>query len=130
MNFQIFAVCLQSMKRAIPIRPISLPLQLLIGLMCLSTIKSQNYKLRFFKILSRNKGLEIYAYVLTPSHLHMMCRVKEGVELVNVIRDFKKFTSKKIIQNIKEEAESSREWLLEMFAKACEHLKRTQQYKV
>jgi hypothetical protein len=47
-----------------------------------------------------------------------------------VIRDFKKFTSKKIIKTIIEEPESRREWLLEYFQKACEHLKREQQYKV
>ncbi len=46
------------------------------------------------------------------------------------MRDFKKFTSKKIIQTIIEEPESRREWLLEYFQKVCEHLKREQQYKV
>jgi REP element-mobilizing transposase RayT len=78
----------------------------------------------------KHKGLEIYAYVLMPSHLHMMCRAKEGFELANIMRDFKKFTSKKIIQNIVEEPESRREWLLGLFSKACEHLKRGQDYKV
>ena len=42
----------------------------------------------------------------------------------------KKFTSKKIIQTIIDEPESRREWLLPYFQKACEHLKREQQYKV
>ncbi len=42
----------------------------------------------------------------------------------------KKCTSKKIIQNIQEEPESRREWLLELFSKACEHLKKEQDYKV
>ncbi len=82
------------------------------------------------KYCQQQKGLEIYAYVLMPSHLHMMCRAKEGFELSNIIRDFKKFTSKKIIQNIQDEPESRREWLLELFSKACEHLKREQEYKV
>jgi hypothetical protein len=45
-------------------------------------------------------------------------------------RDFKKYTSKKIIQTIQVEPESRREWLLEYFSKACEHLSRPQQYKV
>lgn len=78
----------------------------------------------------QQKGLEIYAYVLMPSHLHMMCRSKEGFVLSDIIRDFKKYTSKKIIQNIKEEPESRREWLLDLFSKACVHLKRDQEYKV
>jgi REP element-mobilizing transposase RayT len=78
----------------------------------------------------QQKGLEIYAYVLMPSHLHMMCRAKEGFMLSDIMRDFKKHTSKKITQNIKEEPESRREWLLELFSKACQHLKRDQEYKV
>jgi hypothetical protein len=37
-------------------------------------------------------------------------------ELQNVIRDFKKFTSKKLIEAIQEHAESRREWLLKKFS--------------
>lgn len=48
----------------------------------------------------------------------------------DIIRDFKKFTSKKIIRAIIEEPESRREWLLDSFKKACTHLKRYQEYKI
>ncbi len=92
-----------------------------------------NHKTTIIDSLSycqKQKGLEIYAYVLMPSHLHMVCRAKEGFELQNIIRDFKKFTSKKIIQSIKDEPESRREWMLDLFLKACEHLKREQEFKV
>ena len=50
--------------------------------------------------------------------------------LTDVMRDFKKFTSKKIIELINNEPESRREWLLDYFKKASEHLKKEQQYKV
>lgn len=82
------------------------------------------------KYCQHQKGLEIYAFVLMPSHLHMLCRAKEGYELSSIIRDFKKFTSKKIIQNIQQEPESRRGWMLDLFAKACGHLKREQEFKV
>ena len=78
----------------------------------------------------QNKGLEIYAYCLMSSHVHLLCKATEGFILSDVMRDFKKFTSKKIIQSINDEPESRREWLLPYFAKACEHLKREHQYKV
>lgn len=78
----------------------------------------------------KEKGLEIYAWVLMPSHLHMMCRVTGDVALSDVMRDFKKHTSKKIIELILNEPESRREWLLEQFSKACDHLAREQKYKV
>jgi REP element-mobilizing transposase RayT len=64
------------------------------------------------------------------SHLHLFCKATNGFIISDVIRYFKKFTSKKIIQSIKEEPESRREWMLAYFEKACEHLKREQQYKV
>jgi len=78
----------------------------------------------------KQKGLEIYAYCLMHSHLHMLCKAKEEYVLSDIMRDFKKFTSKKIIKTIIEEPESRREWMLTYFQKACEHLKRPQQYKV
>jgi REP element-mobilizing transposase RayT len=82
------------------------------------------------KYCQENKGLEIYAYCIMTSHIHMLCKATDGFILSDVIRDFKKHRSKKIIQTIKEEPESRREWMLPYFQKACEHLKRDQQYKV
>ena len=78
----------------------------------------------------KNKGLEIYAYVMMSNHLHLLCKATNGFVLSDVIRDFKKFTSKKILETINEEPESRREWMLEYFQKACQHLKREQQFKV
>ena len=78
----------------------------------------------------QEKGLEIYAYCIMSSHLHLLCKATNGFILSNVIRDFKKYTSKKIIQKIVEEPESRREWLLAYFQNACQHLKRNQKYKV
>jgi REP element-mobilizing transposase RayT len=91
----------------------------------------RNLIVESLKFCQKEKGLEIFAWVLMASHLHMLCRsAKEEVPLSDVMRDFKKFTSKQIIKLIKEEPESRREWLLEMFSKACGHLSRAQEYKV
>jgi len=78
----------------------------------------------------REKGLEIYAYCIMSSHLHMLCRAQEGNILSDIIRDFKKFTSKRIVRIILEYPESRREWMLSAFKQACQSLKRNQQYKV
>jgi REP element-mobilizing transposase RayT len=64
------------------------------------------------------------------SHIHLLGKTTDGFIMSDVIRDFKKFTSKKVIQINLEEPESRKEWMLEYFQKACEHLKREQQYKV
>jgi len=89
------------------------------------------------KYCQENKGLVIFAYCLMPSHLHMICKADDSFlptdripNLSDILRDFKTFTSKKIIQQIQDEPESRREWMLEYFTKACNHLKRKQKYKV
>lgn len=82
------------------------------------------------KHCQENKGLTIFAYCLMHSHLHLFCRADSNFYLSEIMRDFKKFTSKKIIQTILEEPESRREWLIDYFKKSCEHLSRPQNYKV
>lgn len=95
------------------------------------TRTNQNYVIiNSLQYCQKYKGLEIYAYCIMSSHIHLLCQAVDGFILSDVIRDFKKFTAKKIIQTIIEEPESRREWLLPHFEKACEHLKRDQKYKV
>ena len=77
----------------------------------------------------KEKGLEIHGWCLMPSHLHLIARSSTH-KMSDVMRDFKKFTSKQILKMIIEEPESRREWLLEQFSKACDDLKRDQKYKV
>ena len=82
------------------------------------------------KYCQKYKNLDIFAYCLMPSHLHMICSTNGDVLLSDIMRDFKKYTSTKIIDLILNDAESRREWLLPLFKEACSHLKREQIYKV
>ena len=82
------------------------------------------------KYCQKNKGLEIYAYCIMSSHLHMLCKAPENKKLSDILRDFKKHTSKKIIETIINFPESRREWMLAVFENACSHLKRKQKFKV
>lgn len=62
----------------------------------------------------QKKGLKIYAWVLMSNHLHMLVSVGQGHTVADVVRDFKKFTSKKILAELDEDVqESRREWMLE-----------------
>ena len=66
-----------------------------------------------------NKGMEIYAWCIMPSHIHLVFRstIQKPDEL---IRDFKSYTSKQLIKLIEENTqESRREWLLNSFKKAA-----------
>ncbi len=43
------------------------------------------------------KGLKIYAWVLMSNHIHLLVSAKNE-NLSDIIRDFKKFTAKKIVK--------------------------------
>ena len=61
------------------------------------------------------KGLVVWAWCLMSNHLHAVLQAKEGYELSAIIRDFKKHTSKTIVNTIQTEPESRREWMLHRF---------------
>lgn len=81
------------------------------------------------KYCQSNKSLNIHAWCLMPSHLHMIISSKEG-DLSGIMRDFKKHTSKEITKTINEINESRRDWLLNAFGKAGNDLKRISGHKV
>lgn len=63
----------------------------------------------------KHKGLEVYAYVIMPSHIHMVARSAKG-DLSKCLRDFKSYTAKEIIKLVEHEpGESRKDWLLHMF---------------
>jgi len=77
----------------------------------------------------KNKGLNVYCFCLMPNHLHMIVNCNEPFELKDTIRDFKKFSSKQIINQILLEPESRREWMLNEFSKAAEVSQKHKSYK-
>lgn len=84
-------------------------------------IESLNYCMKY-------KGMVVYGYVIMSNHMHIIIQSNEG-ELSGIIRDFKKFTSKKIIKSIKEEPDSRQEWMLERFAIATYSHNRNKTYQ-
>ncbi len=77
----------------------------------------------------QNKGLTIHAYVIMTSHIHLVVS-SANEKLEDIMRDFKKYTSKEIISAIKEHPESRREWLLNKFSYAANRVKNGKSYKV
>lgn len=78
----------------------------------------------------KNKGLEIFGYCVMSNHIHIITRAKEGFSLSDILRDFKKYTSKQIIKTIIEEPESRREWMLNLFHYAGKNNPNNSQYQV
>ena len=77
-----------------------------------------------------NKGLEVYCWCLMSNHLHLIASAKNEGSLSDILRDFKKFTSKALIQAIQEVPESRREWMLNLFWYARKNDKKIKYYKV
>ncbi|WP_246223470.1 transposase [Fulvivirga kasyanovii] len=83
------------------------------------------------KYCHKNKGLQIHAYCIMTSHVHLILSTEEGNALSDVIRDFKSFTSTKLKSCIKENSdESRREWLIWMFERAGKKNKRNSGFQL
>ena len=66
-----------------------------------------------------------------PSHLHMIATAESAKNsLSDIIRDFKKHTSKKIVETIEEINESRKDWLLNAFEFAGRYNRKIKDYKV
>jgi len=91
------------------------------------------------KHCQKEKGLVVYAWCLMSNHLHLIAKAVGNYTLSDILRDFKKYTSKAIIKQIQEEPESRKECLpaeasaqagmLAYFKKSGEHLKAIKNYK-
>lgn len=68
----------------------------------------------------QEKGLLIYAYVIMSNHLHLIARAKEGYKLSGIIRDFKKFTSKKLFESLKTSNDPRKIWMKNLFLESGE----------
>ena len=65
----------------------------------------------------QHKGLEVYGYCIMSSHIHLIVRAGENELLENVLRDFKRYSSKCFHDLLKSEYtnyESRKRWLLKL----------------
>lgn len=76
----------------------------------------------------QNKGMILYGYVIMSNHIHMIIQSQEAT-LSDLIRDFKKFTAKSILEKIQNSPESRRDWMLERFKLATESHSRNKNYQ-
>ena len=91
----------------------------------------KNYRdvvIECFDFCIQNKGMILYGYVIMSNHIHFIVQSKDG-KLSDLIRDFKKFTAKSILEKIQTEPESRREWILERFKLATESHSRNKNFQ-
>jgi len=81
------------------------------------------------KYCQQRKGLEIYGWCLMTNHLHLIVKAVGKQSLSEILRDFKKFTSKTIVDMIHDSPESRSVWMLTRFKYRAKYLKRIKNYK-
>ncbi len=71
------------------------------------------------KYCQQEKGLILYAYVIMNNHVHLIAAAREGFNLSDILRDFKKYTSKKLFSSVEKNVQESRKsWMLWLFRSA------------
>ena len=93
-------------------------------------------RLEYFQIVvnslnycRKNKGMIIFGYCIMPSHVHLIFR-SSTEDPSGLMRDFKGFTSKQLLQSIADHTEESRRaWMMEMFKGAGSKRSNVQHYQ-
>jgi len=79
----------------------------------------------------REKGMEIFAWCIMTNHVHIVFRSINGQKPELLLGDFKRFTSKAVVNAIREnQRESRKEWLLGRFKRAAEESSNVNSYQL
>lgn len=82
------------------------------------------------KFCQKEKGMEIIAWCIMTNHVHLIFRSVKGQKPENILGDFKRFTSKKLVKAIRENPKESRkENLLAEFSKAAHQSSNVKNYQ-
>ncbi len=93
--------------------------------------KYRDLFLESLKFCQKNKGLELYAFVIMSNHVHLIIQSKFG-KLSDLVRDFKKYTARNIIDDLLSEnsGESRSEWMLKRFEFAARSNRRNSDFQL
>jgi REP element-mobilizing transposase RayT len=79
---------------------------------------------------AREKGLTVFAWVIMTNHVHLVATCRVPHRMSDFLRDFKKFSSKQIVEAIHAIPESRRSWLLDAFGFEAKRTGRAQEFKL
>jgi len=90
----------------------------------------KNILLDSFSFCQKNKGMEIVAWCIMTSHVHLIFRSVKGQNPALILGDFKRFTSKAIVKSIQQNPQESRKtFLLKQFKAAGAKSSNVSQYQ-
>ena len=78
-----------------------------------------NVLIESLEYCQKNKGMDIIAWCIMTNHVHLIFRSVSEIRPENILGDFKRHTSKRLIKSIKENPQESRKkWMLKQFSDA------------
>ncbi|MDW3196869.1 MAG: transposase [Cytophagales bacterium] len=78
----------------------------------------------------QEKGLILYAFVIMSNHVHLIASAAEGKSLSDILRDLKKYTSKQLLKELRENPQESRKsWMMWLFRSAGDSNSNNQDYQ-
>jgi REP element-mobilizing transposase RayT len=81
------------------------------------------------KHCQQERGLVLYSWCIMSNHVHLVVSAEKN-DTSDILRDFKKYTSKTIVKAIIDHpGESRKEWMLELFSRAGEQNIRNSLYQ-
>ncbi|SFS65767.1 REP element-mobilizing transposase RayT [Zhouia amylolytica] len=90
----------------------------------------KNILLDSLSFCQQNKGMEIIAWCIMSNHVHLVFRSINGEKPEQILGDFKRFTSKTVVEAIKDNFQESRkEFLLNEFKKAAKRSSNVKSYQ-
>jgi putative transposase len=77
----------------------------------------------------KHKGLKVYEYCIMSNHIHLIVSRVDG-NLSDLLRDFKSYTSKRIIELINDNPQESRkDWMIHLFKYFAKSYKQNSEYR-
>jgi putative transposase len=77
-----------------------------------------------------HKGLTVYSWCLMTNHLHLLAQAKETCVVAEIEKEFKSFTTRKILEAIDTEHPIRKKWMLERFENFSNMLGMMKKYQV
>jgi putative transposase len=76
------------------------------------------------------REVEVYAWCLMSSHLHLIVKTHEGTGPAYFERDFKKYTTPEIAKAIEMEMDFRREWMMQRFEDFSKSLRKIEKFNL
>jgi putative transposase len=76
------------------------------------------------------KKFTVYAWCLMTNHLHLLARAQDGSGLAMIEKEFKRYTTNKILEAIDIEPDLRRAWMLQRFESCSLSLKKIEKFQL